>query len=397
MKYSRLVWATALEAANAICEDGQCDWLRVTPKMLTAESKLVDTIGELTVVNTGPAVVVGEEIAVAQDISGFWVRVSTGDRQEVTAELNSVLKYTDISGVATLKAIRSDHSNLGSSMPLTVECEVTFKNPWKLDGLCGSKAILQYIGKRCETACTLPIETPAWEVVLIENRRARWIKFNFKADAPSDITIDSFWDGEDPEACGQSIDVEYPLGQPCVDSDVVACYDPKGYKYKVVSSESAMLGPASTLNIIQSIAFAGCGINYTRQSVKVFPCGSEPSLLTTSPTLVSVDVLKSVVLLQPIAACENVCRYEWNGSAWVQTQTCGSGSGCNCASRTLDPPTGADPTTLEFPCDRDDGATPRSGSLNFQSTSINVCSYVDASGVYSIPLTECPTNSGGGY
>lgn len=355
---------------------------------------------------------------------------------EVTATLKNVLKYSDATGVADLVAIRSNFPHIGPPPGVNSDGEITFHNTWQLDGLCDSKVVLQHIEGKCKSApcdatCTvnyttgggwtydtgntcptgcdcppLPTDSPSeattrvlpcipqdatsrWEIRQIENRRARWIEFRFLVATPSDITILSFWDGEDPEACDQDIDVDYPLGQPCVDSDVVASYDPKTYRYKAVSSPSAMQGPPETINIVTAIAFDGCGINYIRQSARVF-CAGDPALLNTAPTLESVEVLNSVSLLAPIAECANVCRYEWDGTAWVQTQTCESGSGCTCASRTLDPPVGADPTVLEFPCDRDDGLTPRAGSLAFGSTNILVCGSTSGSG-YSIPLTVCET------
>jgi hypothetical protein len=354
---------------------------------------------------------------------------------EVTATLKNVLKYSDETGVAELVSIRSNFPHIGPPPGVNDEGEITFQNPWQLDGLCDSKVVLQHIEGKCKAdpcdavcqvnyttgggwtyaaeyacpeGCTcppLPTDTPQeattrilhcvpedaeskWEIRQVEKRRARWIKFEFKADAPSDITIDEFWDGEDPEACEQDIDIDYPLGQPCVDSDVVACYDPKTYRYKVISSESAMLGPPETLTAVAAMAFDGCGINYISQSFKAFPCGSEPSLQTTEPSLSSVEVLNSASLIQPIPECDNVCRYEWNGATWIQTETCPSGSGCTCASRVLDPPGVGDPTVLEFPCDRDDGLTPRPGSLSFGSVNILVCGSTSGSG-YSIPLTLC--------
>lgn len=78
MKYSRIVWATALETAVGMGDNGQCASLRVAPRMMSSTNRLVDTLGELTIINTGPEIAVGDKIAIAQDISGFWVRLSTG-------------------------------------------------------------------------------------------------------------------------------------------------------------------------------------------------------------------------------------------------------------------------------------------------------------------------------
>jgi len=358
---------------------------------------------------------------------------------EVTATLKNVLKYSDETGVADLVSIRSNYPHIGPPPLVNEDGEITFFNPWQLDGLCDSKVVLQFIDGKCksapcdavcqvnyttgggwtyaaEYACPpgcdcppLPTDNPGeattrilpcipqdtdsrWEIRQVENRRARWIKFRFLKDTPSDITVDDYWDGEDPEACNQDIDVDYPLGTPCVDSDVVACYDPKTYRYKAISSPSAMLGEPEDMTVVQALAYDGCGINYIKQPIKAFPCGSEPDLIETDPALITVDVITGVELLAPIAECENVCRYEWDGDTWFLTQTCSSGSGCTCESRILEPPGEGDPTVLEFPCDRDDGLTPRPGSLNFTRSQIEVC-VANPSYPYSLPLRSCPPPS----
>jgi len=152
-----------------------------------------------------------------------------------------------------------------------------------------------------------------------------------------------------------------------------------------------MLGEPEDMNVMQSLSFDGCGVNYIYQPVKGFPCGSEPDLIETDPDLTPIDVLTSVDIVDPVPPCDNICRYEWDANAdnWVQTQTCDSGSGCTCASRELSRPGPGDPVVLEFPCDRDDGRTPGPGSLNFGRSQIEVCSAIDTS-PYSIPLRTCP-------
>lgn len=78
MKYARFVWGIALEDAPAKSADGQCAILKIAPKLFTNGNKLVETQGELEILNTGEAVAYGDEVAAVSDISGFWTRFEGG-------------------------------------------------------------------------------------------------------------------------------------------------------------------------------------------------------------------------------------------------------------------------------------------------------------------------------
>jgi hypothetical protein len=69
---------------------------------------------------------------------------------EVTAELVDVLKYSDTTGVARLLKIRSNFPHIGPPPGVNENDEITFHNPWKLDGLCDSKVVLQHIEGKCK-------------------------------------------------------------------------------------------------------------------------------------------------------------------------------------------------------------------------------------------------------
>lgn len=106
MKQARLVHGVALEGAAAIAEDGQCASFKITPKLFTAAGKLMETTGELTILNTGEEVFVDDEIVAAQELSGFWVRLqSAGDGGVIEYKITSSTT-TKASGPYTgLKAV----------------------------------------------------------------------------------------------------------------------------------------------------------------------------------------------------------------------------------------------------------------------------------------------------
>lgn len=332
----------------------------------------------------GPFLVYGSDSVTDGALIG---RIDGGSRPayEITAELVDVLRYTDEDGTAELKHSRTNHPHTGKPLSVPENCTVEFKNPWKLDGLCGSKVILQYVGKRDAADCGEAVPEPLWELTHVENRRARWIKFRYVADTPETISIDEFWDGEDPEECGETVDVEYPLGEPCIDSDVVACYDPAAYAYKVVASESAMLGPATTMDIMQAAAFDECGINYIKQPAKVFPCGSQPSLISIAPILVDVDVLTNADFATTTEPCDTNCLWTWNGTTntWDQFASCSTN--CTCGPVPTLPPGAWNDygVSYELPC------IATITGLQFSKVVIQVCSFM-TTGPVIIPTNPCP-------
>jgi hypothetical protein len=337
--------------------------------------------------NDGPFVVFGEHNAAENALIGRYS--DTGSHWEILAQIQTQsLKATDATATATYISVRQKPAG-GCDPPDIDDGEVQFENPWRLDAHCGAKIILEYIDDRCLSG------NGRWELRQVERYRARWIKFAFSAESPDNISVDAYWEGEDPEACGDTVTVEYPLGQPCVDSDVVACYDPFTFTYKAITSQSAMLGPAEEMDIIQYVKFTTCGLDYIKQTAKVFPCGSVPTLETTTPELVDLNVVTSasmspyalnftnatisVCAYIPIAAtaipitdcdppppCENYCRYEWLPNpahdpdadppdglppfSWQQTASCAAGCECVTESGDFPAPDPGDPLIKEFPC-----------------------------------------------
>jgi hypothetical protein len=363
-----------------------------------AEVSLKEIPAELKVINTtGQGVRIGERVTAIQDVSGFWVVIGGGFWEILATIRDTPLLTTDATGTADFVYVRFGVN--GSCNPPEVGTEVvgeeslvTFSNPWKYDAECGSEVVLRWI----EPTCANEPPAPRWEIVEVTEGKARWIKFRFSAATPSLITAVTFWEGYDPESCDQSIAVEYPLGQPCVDSDVVACYKPETDVYVAISSESAMLGPPEEMDFINAMGYddTGCAINYVRQSIKAFPCGSEPEFTSTEPTLDSVDVITSATLVPPVAECEGYAEYTWNPGTYVWDLTTPCASGCVST-----PPSGIpdDPgvagSPVPSPCSNAPGNPASPGYLSFAKSSILVCSATSISGS-TIQLVECPPAEG---
>lgn len=402
MKHARVILVEA--SSDAAARDGdECATFNAKPVLINQVSESEVTLKEINkefkVVNTlGQPVKSGDRVAVAQDISGFWVVVSGGGFWEILASIrDKALLSTDATGEADFIHVRFGVN--GSCSPPEVggpgegdENLVTFNNPWKLDAECNSLVVLRWIAPTCAED---PV-TPAWEIFQVASSKARWIKFRYTAATPSLITGLTFWEGYNPEACGQSVTVEYPVGAPCDDADVVASYKPETDSYVAISTKSAMLGEPEDVDVINALGYddTGCAINYVKQSVKSFPCGSEPEFITTEPTLDSVDVITNATLVPPVPECDGYAEYTWNPGTYQWDLTTPCASGCESS-----PPVGipADPgvagSPVPSPCTNPPGSPPSPGYLSFTKSSILVCSATSIS-PSTIALIECPDPEG---
>lgn len=332
---------------------------------------------------------IGEPSAKVGEVLGFgMVHLGRGEvgypANEIEVQIETTIKSTDTTSTGEYIRSRSTYPFVDEPEGINETTgEVEFQNPFKLDAMCGAKVTLQ---RKMIEGCN---ETLEWVLIHSDKKKARWIKFTFTPGVLDSVVITDYYEGDDPTPCG-TIDVVWPLGDPCEECPVIAFYDPNTDKYVAVDTEASVLGIPQTVNIIEAIAFDGCSINYIKTGASVF-CKGDPDLLTTSPALMTTTVLANVVLRQPVEECPNVCRYEWSVDAWFLVESCGSGSGCACtADAPTDAPGPGDPTVIEFPCTRDDGLTTGPGGLDFYYKSIDVCNYVDASGIYTIPINECP-------
>jgi hypothetical protein len=226
--------------------------------------------------------------------------------------------------------------------------------------------------------------------IIGEKCKAKWILFEYTADeSNSTVTPVEFYDGQDPSECG-SVEVEYPLGEPCVDALVMAFYDPNTDKYQAIATESAMLGPPTTCDVlVDGVNFDGCTLNYTRQQHKVFDCGEEKYEEAAPIQTVEIGVVRYVDLTEsgltidistisvcgtgpvseyniPITDCEPACvgscEYTWNyvEQRWDLTTACSEG--CYCSAPPSPPENAEDPSsngvTASGTCGATDPANP---------------------------------------
>jgi hypothetical protein len=328
--------------------------------------------------------------AFAQKLDGF----------EIEATLDESLTGNDGTGSAEFVKVRSTFPHVLEPPGIDELRKIEFQNPWKIDGICNSPVILQLV----TDACRPPVDesgeeivdcdytntpTPRWEIRDAARRRARMILFQYTGGTPE---ILDYWYGEDPESCGDPVVVVYPLGEPCEPCEVYADLDPHSGVYVAHATRSAMLGEPEEIDFVSAVAYddTGCAINYVRQSILAFPCGSEPELGTTEPTLQSIDVVTNAYLVPPVPACEGYAEYTWNPatSSWVLTTPCASGC---VSSPPASPP--ADPSVagspVQSPCSNPENNPAAPGYLAFTRSTILVCGYNSASPA-TIELAECP-------
>ncbi len=150
---------------------------------------------------------------------------------------------------------------------------INYTNPFKLDAVCNSDIVLQRVsnadfGDTLENAPSAGSASAfKWEVVKVFKKHARWITFTYEEGILPNPT--SFCDGFDPTECGP-ITVNYPLGEPCDGSRVVAYYCPESNSYNAISTDSAMLGEPDIVDLPIGAESDPCGIAFKSLPFKVF-------------------------------------------------------------------------------------------------------------------------------
>jgi hypothetical protein len=204
----------------------------------------------------------------------------------------------------------------------TDEQRIEFTNPWKLDGMCSSKAILRRVtnGQWGDSAGITnwsgtingSATEARWEIVQVAKRKARWIQFPYKVDEPP--VLQDFWDGDDPQDCdatavcpdcSDDIQVEYPIGEPCEDDIVIARYNPERDTYIALDTNASMLGMPVIRNFVDNITNHSCGLTMGRTQVQVFMVKDEEGECSAAsvPTDVQLGEEQQVILALSSDSC----------------------------------------------------------------------------------------------
>jgi len=92
-----------------------------------------------------------------------------------------------------------------------------------------------------------------------------------------------YWQGEDPSICDEPT-VVFDFDSSCLQdgAEVVASYDPENDQYRALATESAMLGPASDVTVVDGAdpgihwSTGNCGqLDYAVRTIKAFRCGED--------------------------------------------------------------------------------------------------------------------------
>ncbi|MGV3486790.1 MAG: hypothetical protein ACO1RT_20410, partial [Planctomycetaceae bacterium] len=315
---------------------------------------------------------------------------------------------------------------------------IEFENTWLLDAMCDSKVILRRVSN---ASWGLPDQSAPdpdgsatefrWEIVQAARRKARWIKYTFEGPSVSPEVTDS-WAGIDPSVCG-AINIDYPLGYPCIGDEVIASYDPESDLYKALDTRASMLGEPTNLSLVAGVANHDCGItltkyllqsfvqnedgecqsepqfsdvalgtavpivqsiaaddgcsfNYVKQNARVFLCGSEASVLTVDLATTDVAVITGMAFGPPPcteAVYTSVADGEF-GWRWEETTPCAAG--CSSSPPT-ELPTGSG-LTATVPCIAGSGT---GCGINYTTTTVKVCGTGGGGGGHAmldlIPIT----------
>jgi hypothetical protein len=202
--------------------------------------------------------------------------------------------------------------------------EIEFTNPEKFDAMCDSYVYLRRInnadwGNTIESAPNTGSATNyRWEVSGVTKRKARIVSFIFVKDSPPE-GVNDFWNGFDPFECDDEFIVEYPLGEPCNGSLVLADYDPNTDHYIARDTQASMLGDPVTDSFVSTIANDDCGIKMSRvQVIAFYPknyYGDCERNVTVTPVQLGVET--PVVVTLSSESCGNISYAYQNIRAFV--------------------------------------------------------------------------------
>lgn len=281
---------------------------------------------------------------------------------------------------------------------------IQFTNPWKLDAMCGSKAVLRRVTNAGwgvpSAATTFPAGgsamTAEWQVVLTEKRKARMIEYIYQKD--EEVSLTNIYDGENPLECtDDDLIIQYPLGYPCNGAKVIADYDPRTDVYIARTTMAAMMGEPHDENLVISVHGSECGIsgqaisaqvfyrqdqythecerggqtfeedlgtevpvvvaissescghiNYAYQPIRAFVCGSTLGFIDFPINFDGVQVVTGAAFGPP--SCSGSATYTWNLATvrWDLTTPCSSGCESSPPAMPVSPPSTA--ITQDVPC-----------------------------------------------
>ena len=146
MRYARFVWGVALEDAPAKSSDGQCAILKIAPQMITNGNKMVETQGELEILNTGDAVSAGDEVGAVSDISGFWTRFAGGGGASGDYVTFQFVDEASVSASGSVLTESGSSSSSSSDDELPDDCEsrIVSSGPYfgrVLNKACGMSSV----------------------------------------------------------------------------------------------------------------------------------------------------------------------------------------------------------------------------------------------------------------
>ena len=280
-------------------------------------------------------------------------------------EIEGTLKECLMGGMTTGTAeVDIDAGNIRSTYPSVDEppdaefttgsggtTEVTFQNPWKLDGIEDSKCVLRRITD-LQTSdpenYTAPKDrsstTAEWQIVSVEKKIARHIKVN---GSGSNWTATAWYDGHKVENgtgdCEPVITCD--LCDPCFDTtEGYAFLDTTAtsVQYKVYSTESAFYGPAQDVSLVtDTMSFSGCTLNYNVANAKVFCPTISLTATATLPTYTATLSSGSSISIENCGSCTWTWKYttdcvppatcQWtrlDDGTWDNFDLCGAG--CQC-------------------------------------------------------------------
>ena len=346
--------------------------------------------------------------------------------KDLEGTIASCLKKTDSSKAVTINFtggdVRSSYPCVDEPPEASGSGSITADNTYNLDAVSGSKV---FIRRKTNLKPSTPEDyslgsgsatTASWEIIRVEKKIARWAQVRHESgqwewsNGPTYDGFSPFGDGGcPPTVTGYSSDclpVDGTIG--------IAFYNPEGHEYRVVSTDSALLGAPGKYSYVKgsdspgnkALSFTNCTdptLSYTQSEIygwgvnETKPNCIEDEAVTSSLGFSQVPVMLGANPYYCTGTCTFAVISDGSGGVTLGDVVSGCSEGCLCTTPTANPDlTGLNPGDVYTGhCSNQNNG---SQVMCFGTVMVLQCGNTVAGTPVCLPLTDCPEeeSSGGG-
>lgn len=156
-------------------------------------------------------------------------------------------------------------------------------------------------------------DSPRWVITQVCKQIARNISGKVSSRSAiqlADIREKDFWDGGDPTTCTMAPGVVWGIEPPCEFTDMTqvhGTYDPENNQYRLVATDSAVLGVPEDVTHFVDYEWVGCNLQITTRNGKGWFCANQPETETKPLPTTTIDVTTPDFFIKQDGSQEFMC------------------------------------------------------------------------------------------